>query len=147
MERFVLKGRLNTGEIEQALAYYVPKVNAEMGLEDKNTFTTEFLKKMLPALKCYIGTGGYILYVIAPNYWGEKELAVVSFYVEPYARKNPKALLELIRFVQKEACLNGCRQLVIGGHFNRDKMHHFFERIGFKPMTFYQFVKGEKNGN
>ena len=147
MERFILKGRLHTKEIEQALTYYIPKVNAEMGLEDKNAFTMEFLRKMLPALKCYIGENGYILYVIAPDYWGVKELAVISFYVEPKARKTPKAFLELIRFVQKEAQLQKCHKLVMGGHFNRDKMGHFFEKIGFKPMTFYQFVKGEKNGN
>jgi len=147
MGRFILKGRLNTQEIEQALGYYIPKVNAELGLIDKNAFTMEFLRKLLPALKCYIGENGYILYVIAPDYWGEKELAVVSFYVEPGARKSPKALLELIRFVQKEAQIQKCRKLVMGGHFNEAKMPRFFEKIGFKPMTFYQFVKGEKNGN
>ena len=147
MEWNILKKQLNRAELERALTYYIPKVNAELGLENKNEFTLEFLRKMLPALKCYIGIAGYILYVISPDYWGEKELAVISFYVEPKARKNPKALLELIRFVQNEARKQGCHKLVMGGHFNREKMQNFFKKMGFKPMTFYQFVKGEKNGN
>lgn len=86
----------------------------------------ECLKK-LAQTKVY--NFGYLLYLPTPNLFGEKELNVLSWYIEPKQR-NFKNFMKIQRDIKKLAKDNGCRYIKQYSHLN-PKLNRWLEKTGY----------------
>ncbi len=72
---------------------------------------------------------GYLLYLIAPNLFGEKEFNVVSWYINPKQR-NFKNFMKIQRDIKKLAKDSGCRYIKQYSHLN-PKLNRWLEKVGY----------------
>lgn len=126
-------------EIEQAICKWVPMVNAEYGLSDKNDFSIEWFKKLIGVAEFVIEDDYYLVYLVAPDMWGEKILNVVSFYIVPQKRRalSLKVFKHMMRFAKQK----GCARIAMGCHLgDTQTFNQFLSACGFKPQTFTKEV-------
>ena len=109
---------------------YVPQVNEEFGLSDRNEKSIAFFDNIVP-LSDYIIDNWHYLWVI-PSYdmWGDKYLSVVSFYIKPQYRtvKNfRKVQDEIIMLAKKHKTV----YIVQGSHLN-EKLYKVLAKMGYR---------------
>ena len=122
---------------EQAIEYFTPLVNAQIGQGDKNKETISFMKSLLPLLQIKADKNRYLAFIIAPDFWGDKELSVVSLYIAPEKRKNHQLFREIMQDIFKLAAENNCRYVSMGSHLkNKNKFFKFLRGIGFSEFIF-----------
>ena len=92
---------LNT---EQWIEHYVPIVNAEYGRSDKNAESIDYFKKLIGIAEFVCTDNYYLVYLIAPDMWGDKTFYVVSFYIMPSKRAE---LLRKVLFLIERLAKNG----------------------------------------
>ena len=129
-------------KLDESIEYFVRRVNKELGKSDKDDFTINWFKALKGIARFIEGENKawYIVYIVAPTMWGDKELSVVSFYAEPGAGRVGR-LLKVMRVIQQSAEAEGCRRITMGGHFgNRDKFGHFLRKLGFVEALFIKEV-------
>lgn len=139
MERkFLKKGELTSQkDIFEAIDFFVPLVNKEFNYQEKNDFSCAYLKKLAPNLQAFVSEYGYVLYAVLPDYWGNIELNVLSFYIYPKERRRFACLKNLFDFVFKKASSVQAKQIVFGVHLgNTNRFNRFFIHQGFYPLSF-----------
>lgn len=121
--------------IDQQIQYFVPKVNAEFGLGDKNDQSIDYFRKIKDVAEFVTGNGWYVVYCIAPDMWGNKELYVISLYVEPDQR--PYRLLKIMHLIFEKAKTNACHKVMMGCHLgNKQRFHAFLQKNGWTASIF-----------
>ena len=129
-------------KLDEAIEYFVRRVNKELGKSDKDAFTIQWFQALKGVARFIEGENKawYIVYIVAPTMWGDKELSVVSFYVEPGKGRTGR-LLKIMRVIQQSAEAEGCRRIVMGSHTgNRDKFGRFLRQLGFQEQSFVKEV-------
>ncbi len=115
------------------IEYWVPLVNAEYGLSDRDWFTIEYIDRLNPMIEAIQCEDYYVLYLIADNMWGDKELSVVSFYIKPEQR-TAWLFLKLQNDIKSIAKQNNVRYINQGSHFN-EKLFPVLDKKGYKIST------------
>lgn len=72
---------------------------------------------------------GYLVYLIAPNLFCEKEFNVISWYIKPEQR-NIKNFMKIQRDIKKLAKDSGCRYIKQYSHLN-PKLNRWLEKVGY----------------
>lgn len=125
---------LNKDEIREGISHFVPLVNKDMKMSDKNEQSIAFFEEMLPMLNAYVSDGAYVLYVLMPDIWGNKVLGVMSFWVAP-EKRSFGAIREVIRLIEKTAKKNGCKSVEIGSHTQKSvKMLKLLRLLGYEDF-------------
>lgn len=124
-------------DVECAVRYWVPIVNQEFGLSDKNEQAIRWFLEKKQAFSFWLDPHFYCVYLIAEDYWGEKQFSVVSLYIKPQKRK--RLLLKVMRSLEKMARDNGCKKIGWGSCLN-PKMNQMLERVGYQPIFFAKEV-------
>lgn len=125
-------------KLDESIEYFVRRVNKELGKSDKDDFTINWFKALKGIARFIEGENKawYIVYIVAPTMWGNKELSVVSFYAEPGVGRVGR-LLKIMRLIHRTAKAEGCRRIVMGSHAgNREKLNRFLRASGFKEQSF-----------
>jgi len=119
---------------EEDIDYWIPIVNGEFGLSDKNHITREWFYRMMPALEILQDEKHYIVYVRTWGMWGDNEMTIISLYIKPEFRT-----LGMIRQTQREivelAKSKNIRYIYQGSHLNK-KYDKLLQALGYKQQTF-----------
>lgn len=116
--------------INEWIRYYVPLVNEEFGLSDRNDKSIDFFEKLLP-VSDYIVDDWHYLWVL-PSYdmWGDKYIMVVSYYIKK-GKRNPASFRKLQEEIIMLAKKHEALYIIQGSHLN-DKLHKILGKMGYK---------------
>ena len=120
--------------IEQWIEHYVPIVNAEYGRSDRNAESIDYFKKLIGIAEFVVNNDYYLVYIVAPDMWGDLTLYLVSFYIMPDKRKAV-FLRKLFSLIERLAKKNKVKYIVAGSHLNT-KFHNFLLLTGYHQATF-----------
>lgn len=130
MEWQFLKGN----DVLPYIKKFVPLVNADMKMSDRNEKSIVFFELLLPELNAYVSDGAYVLFVFMPDIWGDKVLGVMSFWIAPEIRTFG-AIRKVIRLIEKTAVENGCKSVEIGSHTKKSaKMLKVLRLLGYEDF-------------
>lgn len=110
--------------------YYVPLVNEEFGLSDKNDASIRFFDMILPVSDYIIDDEHYVWVIPSNDMWGVPYLSVVSFYIKPQFRTVgyfKKVQDEIIMLAKKHKV----EYIVQGSHLN-DKLYKVLGKMGYR---------------
>ncbi len=119
---------------EKKIRYWVELVNAEYGLSDKNEESVNYFKNISLFSHFYETEQYYLVLMTSKNMWGEKELNVISYYIKPEFRNNPRYLLEIQKLIKNVAIELKVKYINQGGHLN-DGILDFLGKIGYKVSS------------
>ena len=112
------------------IRHYVPLVNAEFGLSDKNESCVEFFEKILPISDYIIDDKHYIWCVCSKDMWDVPYMSVVSSYIKPEHRS-----VSSFRKMQEEIIMlaksKKIKYILQGSHLN-DKLHKVLGMMGYR---------------
>lgn len=118
------------GDVLDWIKYYVPLVNEEFGLSDRNEKSIQFFRNLIP-LSDYIIDDWHYLWVL-PSYdmWGDKYLVVVSFFIKKEHRTvaNFRKLQDEIIMLAKK---HEVEYIIQGSHLN-GKLHKILGNMGYE---------------
>lgn len=120
--------------IDDWIEYYVPIVNREYGLSDKNAQSIAYFKNLKGVARFVCTKSYYIVYLVYPNMWGDKCFGVISFYIKPECR-TLTMFLKVWRLINKLAKSKNVKYIDCGSHLN-DKFNSFLIADGFHVATF-----------
>ena len=119
--------------IKDWIKHYVPLVNAEFGLSDKNKESIDFFQRILPYSDYIIDDEHYVWVIPSKDMWGVPYLSVVSFYIKPQLRTVgyfKKVQDEIIMLAKKHKV----EYIVQGSHLN-DKLYKVLGMMGYKQAS------------
>ena len=136
--KFLKKGELtHQNDIIKAIEFFVPIVNQEFNRTEANDFSVNYLKQLAPNLRAFVSEDGYILFAILPDYWGNLELNVLSFFIFENKRRNFAVLRRFFEFVFQKASQENVHQIVFGAHLGKScRLNRFFIQQGFYPLSY-----------
>lgn len=117
----------------QTIRGWVDIVNAEFGLSAKNETTYACFESMK---NFYIFIFDPVMYAVlepSSDYWGTKEMNVVSFYIKKEHR-NLRNLSLLQDKIEEIARAFGCKILNQGAHLD-DRLFLYLKRKGYKQAS------------
>lgn len=119
---------------EEDIDYWIPIVNGEFGLSDKNHITREWFYRTMPSLEILQDEKHYFVFVRTWSMYGDNEMTIVSMYIKPEYRT-----LGMIRQTQREivelAKSKNIRYIYQGSHLNK-KYDKLLQTLGYKPQTY-----------
>lgn len=115
---------------EKTIAKWVKRVNKEIGREDRNEFCISWFMKLRSFAHFIDRKEWYMVYIIAPNMWGDLELHIVSCYVRPQYRVG-KYFLQIQRKIKELAIKNKVRYTIQGSHID-NKYFKFLKGLGYE---------------
>ena len=125
-------------EVGDWIRYYVPLVNEEFGLSDRNEKSIEFFQRILPYSDYIIDDWHYLWVIPSFDMWGDSYLIVVSFYIKQQYRtvKNFRKLQdEIIMLAKKHKSV----YIIQGSHLN-GKLHKILSKMGYETAQMMRRV-------
>lgn len=110
--------------------YYVPIVNDEFGLSDRNENSIEFFQRILPYSDYIIDDEHYLWVISSMDMWGVPYLSVVSWFIKKEHRTVgyfKKVQDEIIMLAKKHKV----EYIVQGSHLN-DKLYKVLGKMGYR---------------
>ena len=118
---------------EEDIDYWIPLVNGEYGLSDKNHITKEWFMRLKDYFDFISDDKHYIVCARNWNMWGENEMTVISLYIKPEFRT-----IGMIRQTQREilelAKIKNVKYIYQGSHLNK-KYDNLLKAMGYKTQT------------
>ena len=117
---------------------YVPQVNEEFGLSDRNEKSIAFFDNLVPLSDYIIDDWHYLWVLPSFDMWGDSYLIVVSFYIKPQYRtvKNFRKLQdEIIMLAKKHKSV----YIIQGSHLN-GKLHKILSKMGYETAQMMRRV-------
>lgn len=118
---------------EEDIDYWVPLVNGEYGLSDKNHITKEWFMRLKDYFDFISDDKHYIICARNWNMWGENEMTVISLYIKPefrtigMIRKTQREILELAK-------IKNVKYIYQGSHLNK-KYDNLLKAMGYTTQT------------
>ena len=125
-------------DVHEWIRHYVPLVNAEFGLSDKNEASIRFFDMILPVSDYIIDDEHYVWVIPSNDMWGVPYLSVVSWFIKKEHRTVgyfKKVQDEIIMLAKKHKV----EYIVQGSHLN-DKLHKVLERMGYKTSEMRRYL-------
>ena len=119
--------------IDEWIDFYVPIVNREYGLSNKNKQSIVYFKRLKGVARFVCTKSYYIVYFIHPNMWGDKTLYVISFYIRPEVRTF-KTFRKVWSIINGIAQNKKVKYIEAGSHLN-SKFNKFLLSDGFHIAT------------
>jgi hypothetical protein len=126
---------------EETIRYWVEQVNKEIGREDRIEDSVRYFMALRKIAVFDIQDEYYLVYLIAPDMWGDKEMHVVSMYIKPEFRTG-KYFLEIQRKIKGVCKKNKVRYTIQGSHID-NRYFKFLKGIGYEVCS---MKKENKNG-
>ena len=125
-------------DVHDWIKYYVPLVNEEFGLSDRNEKSIQFFRNLMP-LSDYIIDDWHYLWVL-PSYdmWGDKYIMVVSYFIKKEHRTvaNFRKLQdEIIMLAKKHKSV-----YIIQGSYLNGKLHKVLSKMGYETAQMMRRV-------
>ena len=125
-------------DVHDCIKYYVPLVNEEFGLSDRNEKSIQFFRNLMP-LSDYIIDDWHYLWVL-PSYdmWGDKYIMVVSYFIKKEHRTvaNFRKLQdEIIMLAKKHKSV-----YIIQGSYLNGKLHKVLSKMGYETAQMMRRV-------
>lgn len=118
--------------------YYVPIVNKEFGLSDRNEKSIEFFQRLLPFSDYIIDDWHYLWVVPSYDMWGDKYLMVASYFI-----KKEKRTVANFRKLQDEIIMLAKKHksvyIIQGSHLN-GKLHKILSNMGYETAQMMRRV-------
>ena len=118
---------------EQTIRKWAELYNTEIGRADRIEDSVRYFMALRDVATFIDEKEYYLVYMIAPDMWGDKELYVVSFYIKPEYR-NTNIFLKMQRQIESVAKENKIRYTIQGSHID-DKYFKLLSGIGYKVAT------------
>lgn len=115
---------------EDTIRYWANLYNKEIGREDRIEDSVRYFMSLRGVAEFIDKEEYYLVYLIAPDMWGDKELYVVSMYIKPEYRTG-KYFLQIQRKIKQLAKDNKVRYTIQGSHIDK-KYFKFLEGIGYE---------------
>ena len=112
------------------IKHYVPLVNAEFGLSDKNEECIDFFEKILPVSDYVIDDKHYVWVICSKDMWGVPFMSVVSSYIKPEYR-NAGSFRKMQDEIIMLAKSKKMKYILQGSHLN-DKLHKVLGMMGYR---------------
>ena len=130
----VMVGKLT----EERLDYWIPMVNAEYGLSERNAASKEFFMRLIPLCDFIDNDKYYIVSIYSWDMWGNSNITILSWYIKPEHR-NIKTIKQVQEDIIELAKLKKVKYIYQGSHLG-DKIFNLLEKYGYKPQTFIREV-------
>lgn len=118
---------------EERLDYWIPIVNGEYGLTDKNHLSYDFFRMMMPYADFIENEKYYIVSVYGWDMWGNSNITIMSWYIKPEYRTLCN-IKRLQRDIIELAKLKNVKYIYQGSHLN-DKILSLLGKMGYKTQT------------
>lgn len=115
---------------EETIRYWVNLVNTEMGRTDRNEDSVRYFMAIRNVATFIETEQYYMVYIIAPDMWGDLELSLVSTYIKPEYR-NKKYFLEIQKRILGVVRKNNVRYTIQGSVFD-SKYFKFLQGMGYE---------------
>ena len=115
---------------DKVIEKWVRMVNKEIGRRDTNDYCIEYFKRLKGIATFDTHKEWYMVYMIFPNMWGDKELHIISLYVHPKHRTG-KNFLTIQRKIKQLAIKNKVRYTIQGSHID-NKYFKFLSGLGYE---------------
>lgn len=125
-------------DVKDWVRYYVPMVNEEFGLSNKNEASIRFFDMILPISDYIIDEEHYVWVIPSRDMWDVPYLSVVSWFIKKEHRTVgyfKKVQDEIIMLAKKHKV----EYIVQGSHLN-DKLHKVLERMGYKTAEMRRYL-------
>ena len=120
------------------IKYYVPLVNEEFGLSDRNEKSIEFFRNLMPLSDCIIDDWHYLWVLPSYDMWGDRYLMVASFFIKKEHRTVAsfrKLQEEIIMLAKKHKSV----YIIQGSHLN-GKLHKVLSKMGYETAQMMRRV-------
>lgn len=117
-------------DVQEWIRHYVPLVNAEFGLSDKNEASIRFFDMILPVSDYIIDDEHYVWVIPSRDMWDVPYLSVVSWFIKKEHRTVgyfKKVQDEIIMLAKKHKV----EYIVQGSHLN-DKLYKVLGKMGYR---------------
>ena len=118
---------------EELMQYWIPMVNAEYGLSDRNEASFEFFRKLIPFADLIENDKYYIVGLCSTDMWGDPCLSILSWYIKPECR-TLCTIKQLQRDIIELAKMKNVRYICQGSHLD-DGILKLLGKLGYKPQT------------
>lgn len=118
---------------EETIRYWVNLVNTEIGRTDRNEESVRYFMAIRDIAVFDITDKYYMVYIIAPDMWGDLELSLVSTYIKPEYRTG-KCFLEIQNKIKGVVRKNNVRYTIQGSHID-NKYFKFLKGIGYEVFS------------
>ena len=118
---------------EETIRYWVNLVNTEIGRTDRNEDSVRYFMALRNVAVFDITDKYYMVYIIAPDMWGDLELSLVSTYIKPEYRTG-KCFLEIQNKIKGVVRKNNVKYTVQGSHID-NKYFKFLKGIGYEVFS------------
>lgn len=117
---------------EEAADHWIPIVNGEYGLTDKNHLTKEYFRQIAPMCDFVETDKYYFITIYGYDMWGNSSITVMSWYILPEYR-TLCTIKQLQREIIELAKMKNVRYIYQGSHLN-DKILSLLGRMGYKTQ-------------
>ena len=115
------------------IRYYVPLVNKEFGLSDRNEESIRFFERIKPLSDYIVDEKHYVWVLFTEDMWGFPCMSVISSYIKPEYRT-----VGMFRKMQDEIIMlaksKKIKYILQGSHLN-DKLHKVLGKMGYKVAS------------
>lgn len=118
---------------EETIRKWAVLYNTEIGRADRIEESVRYFMALRNVATFIEEKEYYLVYMIAPDMWGDSTLYVVSFYIKPEYR-NTNMFLKMQRRIESVAKENKIRYTIQGSHID-DRYFKFLSGIGYKVAT------------
>ena len=119
--------------VHEWIREYVPLVNAEFGLSDKNEWGIRYFENMIKYSDYIIDDKHYVWVVCSKDMWEVPFMSVLSSYIKPEYRT-----VGMFRKMQEEIIMlaksKKIKYILQGSHLN-DKLHKVLGMMGYKTSS------------
>ena len=125
-------------EVGDWIKYYVPLVNEEFGLSDRNEKSIEFFQRLIPFSDYIIDDWHYLWVISSSDMWGDKYIMVVSYFIKKEHRTvaNFRKLQdEIIMLAKKHKSV-----YIIQGSYLNGKLHKVLSKMGYETAQMMRRV-------
>lgn len=118
---------------EETIRKWAVLYNTEIGRADRIEESVMYFMALRNVATFIEEKEYYLVYMIAPDMWGDSTLYIVSFYIKPEYR-NTNMFLKMQRRIESVAKENKIRYTIQGSHID-DRYFKFLSGIGYKVAT------------
>lgn len=113
---------------------WVEKINKKFG-RGNSDWTTRWIELLISrGAKAELYDDWYVVYIICPDAWGDKQLAVMSCDSD-----NISAFMAMQRRIEQVAKDSGVKYILQGSELD-DKYNEYLARSGYRAQTFRKEV-------
>lgn len=118
---------------EERIDYWIPIVNGEYGLTDKNHITKDWFMQIKDYCDFVDNDKYYIVSLRSWDMWGNANITIMSWYIKPEYRTLCN-IKRLQRDIIELAKLKNVKYIYQGSHLN-DKILSLLGKMGYKTQT------------